>query len=156
MRRSLAVAVALGLIAVGCGGSEGDKLPREPVSGKVKIDGQPLQDGAISFLPTDGEGPAASSKIQKGDYAIQRANGPVPGPYRVLIYSPQPTGKKIDEEEERLPNDVYAETIPGRYNAKSQLKVDIKAGGDNSFDFELTGRMDPTKVNRGGVRRKGR
>jgi hypothetical protein len=154
MRRSLAVAwtvaVALGLMAVGCGGGGGDNLPREPVSGKIKIDGQPLQDGAISFIHNDGTGPAASTKIEKGDYLIVRANGPVPGPYRVVIYSPQPTGKKIAEE------DLYAETIPGRYNAKSQLKVDIKAGGDNNFDFELTGRMDPTKVNREGGRTQSR
>ncbi|WP_255487502.1 hypothetical protein [Paludisphaera rhizosphaerae] len=33
--------------------------------------------------------------------------------------------------------------VPGRYNVKSELKADVKAGGPNSFTFDLTSQPDP-------------
>jgi hypothetical protein len=126
-----------GFWAPGCGQSA-DHWPRQPVSGKVTVDGQPLDSGEIAFVP-GGDGPAAGGLIQNGKYAIGRGDGPVPGPHRVLITSAKPTGKKIkDEADPKVLYDERAETIPARYNAQSQLTAEVKPGGSNTFDFALT------------------
>jgi hypothetical protein len=136
---SWASALALALVAAGCG-QGGDALPREPVSGKVTLDGRPLDSGEITFVPTSGTGPAVGGKIQDGSYSIPRADGPIPGPHRVSIYSAKPTGKKIkDETDSNVLYDERAETIPERYNARSDLKAEIRAGERNRFDYELAG-----------------
>jgi hypothetical protein len=143
---AVAVAVAAAVAAVGCDRG-GDGLPRESVSGKVTLDGRPLDRGEITFVPTGGDGPPVGGEIQDGTYAIRRADGPVPGPHRVAIFSAKPTGKKIpDEADPSILYDERAETIPDRYNARSDLAAEVKAGGGNTFDFELTGRKDPAKV----------
>ena len=48
---------ASGPMMTGCSGS-GDELPREPVSGVVSIDGEPLANGTIQFA-ADGGGAVA-------------------------------------------------------------------------------------------------
>jgi hypothetical protein len=142
---SWAAAVAL---AAGCG-QAGDKWPRQPVSGTVMLDGRPLDQGQITFVPTGGDGPAVGGMIQDGAYAIQRADGPVPGSHRVAVYSAKPTGRKIkDETDPNVLYDEQAETIPDRYNAHSELKAEVKSGGGNTFIFELTGGKGVTKTKR--------
>jgi hypothetical protein len=136
----------LAVAVIGCGEGR-DNLPREPISGKVTVDGQPLDEGTISFVSADGKGPPAGGKIENGEYSIPRRDGPVPGDHRVYIFSPKPTGQKVkDNSEPNVLRDVRAETLPSRYNAKTELKADIKAGGSNTFDFQLTGKLDPTKA----------
>src|SRR5437868_13520177 len=68
-------AAALVPAAAGCG-QGGDNLPRQAVSGKVTIDGQPLDTGEITFVPTAGAGagPAAGGKVENGAYSISRAD----------------------------------------------------------------------------------
>jgi hypothetical protein len=149
MRFPLPVAwcTVLALAAAGCGPG-GDMRPREPVSGKVTLDGQPLDRGEITFVPTAGDGPPAGGKIENGIYTVARADGPVPGPHRVSIFSAKPTGKKIpDDSDPKILYDDQAETIPDRYNARTELTAEVKSGGENTFDFELIGRKDPTKAN---------
>ena len=50
---------AVGSTAAGCSQSS-DELPREPVSGTVTLDGQPLASGTIQFSP-DGATPPEPS-----------------------------------------------------------------------------------------------
>jgi hypothetical protein len=139
---TLGLGVMLGLAVLGCG-SGGDGLDRQPVSGQVTIDGQPLDEGEIAFAPTTGGGPSAGGKISGGSYSIPRADGPVPGPHRVSIYSAKPTGKKVkDETDPNVTYDERAETIPETYNARTTLNADIKAGS-NRFDYALEGRKNP-------------
>ena len=129
---------AAALAFSGCGGG-GDGLPREPVSGTVTLDGRPLVDGSITFVPTGAEGPPVGGLIHDGTYSIARLDGPVPGPHGVSIYSQQPTGKKFpDQADPSVMLDERRETISGRYNSRSQLTAEVKAGGDNTFNFDLT------------------
>ena len=48
----------------GCGGSASG------VSGSVAFEGQPVANGAISFLPEDGKGPVVGGPITAGRYRI--------------------------------------------------------------------------------------
>jgi hypothetical protein len=150
MRHSLPMtwAAALAISAAGCG-QGGDGLPRQAISGTVKIDGRPLDTGEITFAPNVGDGPAVGGKIANGAYSIRRADGPVPGPHNVAIFSAMPTGKKIkDDVDPKVTYDERVETIPERYNARTQLKAEVEMGGANRFDFALAGRKDPTRTKR--------
>jgi len=71
-------------IAVGCGRQTGPK--RISIQGKVEVMENPLMDGTITFLPTDGhQGPASNGVIENGEYQIPTAEGPTVGPHMVII-----------------------------------------------------------------------
>jgi hypothetical protein len=127
----------LALAAAGCGG--GDGIPREPVSGKVTLDGTPLETGLITFTPDDPSKPAVGTAIKNGRYSIGRAEGPAPGPHRVGISSTKPTGKKLKSVD--FPGtfvDEMRESVPAQYNVDSRLTAEVKPGGGNQFDFPLS------------------
>ena len=69
---------------VGCGHPAGDRVA---FSGSVSQGVRPVVQGTISFLPAEGHpgGPAANTRIESGRYRFTSADGPVPGPHRVLI-----------------------------------------------------------------------
>lgn len=70
----------LGMLAVslcaatGCGGGKGK------ISGKVTLDGQPLQAGRISFVPSKGTG--ATTEIKNGEYSVEQIP---PGEVKVTV-----------------------------------------------------------------------
>src|SRR4051812_41369402 len=82
----LACAMILSIPLVGCGAAASDGPPREAVSGKVTLDGQPLAQGVIQFLPASNkEGVSGGAVIEGGAYSIEAAKGLVAGQYRVTI-----------------------------------------------------------------------
>ena len=85
-----------------------------------------------------GDGPAATSAIASGSYAIPAADGPVPGPYLVEIHSIRPTGKAptkpVDPDYEA---EETVDLIPPKYHRDSQLTIEVKPGGPQTFDFPL-------------------
>src|SRR5690606_16668442 len=89
--RTILAATAAALAVAGCGG---DGIPRVPVAGRVTLDGQPLQQGQITFMPDEGENVAAGA-VTSGSFKIPRSEGPSPGPHRVMIWSKVPTGNQI-------------------------------------------------------------
>src|ERR1700759_1339838 len=72
----------------GCGGTSGPQM--YPISGEVTLDGVPLKEGAISFVPADGKGLAAGGKIVDGKYTAKS----VPGAKRVEIRAPKVVGQR--------------------------------------------------------------
>ena len=130
-------AAAVALAVAGCGG--GDGIPHEPVSGKVTLDGSPVDTGLITFTPEDISKPAAGTAIKNGSYSISRSEGPSSGPHKVGISSRKPTGKKLKSVD--FPGtfvEEMRESLPPQYNSDSRLGVDVKHGGENRFDFELS------------------
>jgi len=65
--------------------------PRIALSGHVKLDGQPLPHGSITFIPLDKPGaPSVTAYIMNtdtatADYKFSHNAGPVPGKYRVEV-----------------------------------------------------------------------
>jgi hypothetical protein len=129
-----------GVLAVplaGCRG--GDGLPRQEVSGKVSIDGQPLADGSIQFQP-DPTIPIAAvpggAVIAAGAYRITREEGLVPGSYKVMIFShgdAAEAGAAAPGAQAGPP----PEKIPARYNVSSTLSAVVSQEKPNVFDFAL-------------------
>lgn len=117
-------------VVCGCGG---DSQPT--VSGKVTLDGKPLENGAISFVPADGATATAGGIITNGEYTVE-----VPaGAKKVEITAAKVVGQRPAYEGN--PNspmiDITESIIPERYNTKSELTREVKAG-ENTLDFELT------------------
>jgi hypothetical protein len=145
--RSATMAMAIAMALAGCGGGASDGIPREPISGKVTLDGKALDTGLITFSPTEEGKPTAGTAVQDGSYRVSRSEGPSPGLHRVNIWSQKPTGKKKPNADE--PGtfiEETRETIPARYNHNSELKAEVKPGAANQFNFDLTSEAAGTKA----------
>ena len=124
------------LLLCGCGG-ESNRLP---VAGVVTMDGQPMPAGAISFEPTT-TGIGAGATIQNGAYEIPQSKGPTPGKYKVRINYTQPTGRTLPDPrggDGTMPE--MRESVPARYNSRSELMAELVSGGVSSLNFELKGK----------------
>ncbi|WP_435009193.1 hypothetical protein P12x_000443 [Tundrisphaera lichenicola] len=117
-----------------------DDLPRQSVSGSVTLDGKPLASGSITFDPV---GPgnanpvAGGAPISNGSYSLGAANGLTPGNYLVSIISGGDDAPSAAEAPGMPPRKAKKDPIPAKYNTKSTLKVEVKAGDSSSKDFEL-------------------
>ena len=139
--RRLFVAGMLTISAIaGCGHKEtGPK--RASVSGKVNLNGTPLPDGTIRFVPIDSNsGPKVSVAVVEGSFEATAENGPVVGNNRIEIESLD--GPAFDDEQtlaelQANPHRLHAIRIPPAYNTYSQLKTDIKSGEANVLHYDL-------------------
>lgn len=133
-RRILCAGLTL-LVVAGCGGPK-----RGAVNGKATLDGQPVEDGTISFVSTASPpGPSAWGKIAAGSYSIPAGEGPGVGPVKVEVRWSRKTGKKTPAVAPAPAGAMIEETIeavPPKYNVKSELKAEIKPGA-NKLNFEL-------------------
>lgn len=128
--------LAIGFSAVGCRDPNADV--RGAVRGRVTLDGVPLDQGQIIFMPTAGtRGPAAGGVITNGVYDTPTAKGAAIGTNTVQISSRQKTGRQIRAGNTGEQVDEWAEVIPTRYNTASTLQTEIKKGR-NEINFELT------------------
>jgi hypothetical protein len=84
----------------GCGGSSSG------ISGSVTYEGQPVENGNITFNPADGKGPQAGGTITDGQYKIDHVT---PGRKVVKIQS--------------VPKIVFAQDMEARKNAPKPTAV---------------------------------
>lgn len=124
----------------GCGESDG--LDRLHVKGTVTVNGAPLKNGRISFLPTEGtSGPATGTVIENGQFEIPLEQGPMQGKHRIEIMAVRPTGQKIREGSGSENPDAFVEEveqfIPPKYNLKSELTAELNEPNAQSVAFDL-------------------
>jgi hypothetical protein len=143
--RAIALAACLGFL-VGCG--EDNPLGRKAISGKVTLDGTPLDHGSVSFQPQQTPGAANTAAvntgavIEKGQYSIPADQGLLPGTYRVAISSPEQAAIDTTDPNEAMKQAATGaappkERVPEKYNAKSALTIEVKSDGPGTFDFDL-------------------
>jgi hypothetical protein len=127
MRQPIVLGLALCLLA-GCGGTGVNS-----VSGKVELDGQPLETGTIQFAAADGQAPSQAAMIDGGSYQteLQRTN------YQVQIFSPRPS-KVVGKIDPNVPGGepTVEERLPPRYNFQSELTLNV-TGPTTNADFKL-------------------
>lgn len=132
-RRCLSVTCLL--LAVGCGRGDGPELV--PVTGTVKLDGQPLPGATIHFIPQGKKGgrPAKAVTDDDGDFEMKYSaanKGVPPGRYEVRI-----TTLSVDENDNEIP-----EKLPDRYHVKAannpEMVKEVKADEKNEFEFDLS------------------
>ncbi len=131
------------VLAAGCS-SYGGRLE---VSGEVKLQGQPLSDASIQFLPLDGQDTTGGGPIENGAYKILAKDGLKPGNYLVRISSGD---KKTPHDEDAgnpggSTNIVSMDLIPADWNVQSKQQREVKAGVANKFDFDIPKVNKPKK-----------
>ena len=109
------------------------------VRGTVRLDGQLLPRGSITWIPIDGTpGPGGGGGInEKGEYTIKR--GLRPGKYRVEIRSTRTLDRTVPNP--TIPPELVDEevsVIPPEYNTKSGLIREVKPGAQ-VLNFDLKG-----------------
>jgi hypothetical protein len=127
------------LVVSGCDASS-DNLPREAVSGSVTLECQPLAKGTIQFAPiSDKLTTTATGGINDGKYSIPRGEGLVPGTYKVAISSLEVSSEmKLVHGAPGKIGPPAKNLISKQFNTNSKLTAEVKGGGTNTFDFELT------------------
>jgi len=127
------VCLGVAALATGCNREGLPKLA--PVSGIVTLDDQPVSDALVTFDGSKaGEPPSQARTDASGKYELfysRGHKGATIGEHVVHISSYSESG----EDDTRQ---VHKETIPSRYNVKSELKADVKRGA-NKLDFPLKG-----------------
>lgn len=125
----------------GCGPSDQPDLGE--VTGTITLDGKPLSGIDVVFQPVSGR-PARGKTDADGKYEltyIRQTKGTKIGSNRVEI-APSEDGEAEESagEEDGKPASKPSKSgkpkIPPKYNVRSELKADVKAG-KNTFDFKL-------------------
>ena len=128
----------------GCFGGGAEQPDVFPVSGTVRLDGQPIGGVSVAFVP-DGEvagGGGYAVTDEAGNFSMKSNDGRdgVPqGTYRVLFSKwTMPDGNPIPEGEMAM--DVGAENrLPEKYNdsASTQMAAEVQAGENAPLEFDL-------------------
>ncbi|MGQ0635639.1 MAG: hypothetical protein ACT4QC_13575 [Planctomycetaceae bacterium] len=134
------VSIALSLLA-GCGAADGPQ--RAPVAGSVWVDGAPLEEGIVRFIPQGASaGPAAVATIKAGRFELNGSSAPVVGTHRIEIEALNFQGFELDDEKafadragsgRKLPTSP----IPPPYNRDSKKTVTLPASGNQQLEFQI-------------------
>ena len=140
-RRLLIGSILATSLAFACIGCANNNAGRMEISGQVTLDGQPVEQGSISFIPTGGtRGPVAGGAIVAGKYHIMASQGPVVGKQRVEIRAGRKSGRQIRATDfgEEGQVDEMVESVPAKYNTASELMYQVESGRNLDVDFKLT------------------
>lgn len=143
------------LLVVGCGGSI-SKSPRVPVTGKILLEGAPVDGAVVAFSSEDGKATAVAMTDELGAFQLNvppGKQGVPPGKYRVTVRKStvanavkEPTSFAEMEREHQAgrtpePPPVPKLAVPARYGdpTSSQLAEEVTLSGKNNFVFDLKG-----------------
>jgi len=122
-------------LLTGCG-PQAPQVSRSIVSGKVAYAGKPVATGQIRFLAAGG--PPSQGQITGGTYRIDYKGGVPVGECRVEIDAYEETGAEIAIGAGGRTAKETVQVLPAKYNAQSELKVQISASPENTHDFDLS------------------
>ena len=121
------------LACLGCGPG-GPAI--ESVEGTVTLDGKPLPNASVVFVPENGR-PAGATTDSQGHYVLtftEGRQGAMLGKHKVRISTASDPSETPDGE----PIPGTPETIPMKYNAQTELEFTVEAGKKNTADFDLS------------------
>jgi len=147
------------LFLPGCG----NRIPVTPVTGTVTLNGEPVENAMVTFIPDASSGTVATATTDKeGRYVLKTyigdktAFGAFPGGYKVTVVKRVQTDfpdldlkNLTPEEEEALSNQVsaalrgrapkYEYLVPKKYGSQqtSELSAEVPTKGKIVRDFEL-------------------
>jgi hypothetical protein len=135
--------ISLLFLLVFCGCSQDGMVS---VSGTVTLDGKPLTDGVIMFLPTGTEGNTASTTITNGKYSVRVS--PATMLVRIIaerLYTEDEikelrANPMFNNDPMFNPNNMKKQYLPEIYNERTAIKEDIKENTKNlNFDLKSDG-----------------
>ncbi len=130
--RNCSVFVVVFIVLTGCNSSD-----LALVKGKVTLNGKPVPNGTVNFIP-DNPGPSATGELKPdGTYALttnKLDDGAKPGTYKVVIVAMEDQSGKLPEEKSPLP----AAIVPLKYTslATTELTATVEKK-ENTIDLEL-------------------
>lgn len=151
-------AVAVGAVAVmaltasGCGKPADNRPKRVPFSGKVTLDGAPVEGATVVLAPESGQGNAASGMTNAEGVVVfttfESRDGVVPGKYLVTVAKTAfPEGRPLTADDPNYDPSTAVlavtkgakELLPAKYKATktSGLTVDVKDGENAPAAFDL-------------------
>jgi hypothetical protein len=127
----------MSILAGGCGPA--NPLGRKAVSGKITLNGAPLENGNISFSPKSDKGVSSGAVIVGGAYSIETEKGLPEGEYVVRIFAATPDTRAPDPNLPPGPrtSPPGIDLIPPEYNARSDKVARVTAEGPNEFNFDI-------------------
>ncbi|TWT58593.1 hypothetical protein KOR42_19750 [Thalassoglobus neptunius] len=134
MRNLISLCGIVAISAMGCGPSGPDI---EGVHGKVTMNGQPLRNASIVFMPVESGRPAGARTDEEGMYVLNFSGGrqgAQAGEYKVRIS----TASDPMAQEDGSTTPGSPETVPLKYGAQTTLTATVVEGGDNEFNFDIT------------------
>ena len=137
MKSFVQILLTISVLAfIGCG--SGVQQNRQKIEGSVSVNGVPLAQGVIEFMPLSGyaDKTFSGAPIKDGHYSIIPKKGLAPGEYLVRISGQEETGK-MEEHEGMDPTPVMRDIVPPKYNRDSTLTVTVEEKKANRFDFDL-------------------
>jgi hypothetical protein len=149
--RTVPALVVLALVLTGCADPYAG---RKTVTGTITIVGQPLNDAdsMIIFEPLDGQKTSGGCKVVDGQYKLDGMDGLLPGKYLVRITSAIGGVPANDSEETAAgpgsgggTNILSRDRVPAEWNVNSTKEVEVKAEGENKFDFAIPTQVEPKK-----------
>ncbi|WP_406698259.1 carboxypeptidase-like regulatory domain-containing protein [Singulisphaera sp. Ch08] len=145
MIRWAAPLALLGMI--GCNSDPDSAIKLVPVKGTVTLDGKPMANAMISFIPEVANNPSTAggdTTGPDGNYLAQYRNrtGLAPGKYKVTIVPGLSEGSEGSIPEE-LRNDPFMAAEGARVAAASRASVKKKVEIKGEFDAEVTGTDSP-------------
>jgi len=132
MQRTLVQATAsvvlILMLVAGC--SRG--RPIGDVQGRVTLNGQPLKEGAVRFVPVKGDTQATGGIVRDGSFKVQ-----VPVTKQRVEFSANVVDKEKTPPNANGDQIVMKILVPERYNTHSELTLDV-VSGLNEPVYELT------------------
>lgn len=127
------IAVVLLMSSAGCG-------PGGPaiayVKGRVTLDGKPLANATVVFIPEGGR-PAGARTDADGNYVLnftEGRKGAIPGPNAIRIT----TQREAEQDENgKVVTPAAPEIIPAKFNTASTLTFTVEPGKTNVANFDL-------------------
>jgi hypothetical protein len=112
------------------------------VSGRVTMDGQPLANASVIFIPENGR-PAGARTDADGNYVLnfdESRRGAIPGKNSVRIT----TLREAEQDENgKTVTPAQNEKVPPQFNTNSQLSFEVVPRKRNVANFELTSKGVP-------------
>lgn len=149
--RLLALFLTSGLLS-GCGDGRPSLVP---VSGKVTLNGAPIDGALIGFEPDGIEGysrPSISTTDSSGNFVVgtyDKADGMPAGKYKVTVFKKEVVGKLPENfnSEDTAANVQpvrYQWTVPRKYatSTDSGLTVEVTSAGMNPAEIALSGEAE--------------
>lgn len=148
MAQNIFPVLLLTLALAGCAAGSEKAFSRAAVRGEVTLNGEPLTEGVVRFIPLEGTpGPKTSALVADGEFTLTDAFGPPIGTHRIEI---EATDRGVAPDDEaaitqlkttRRRPDIPVVRIPAVYNVHSRLQAEVTAEGPNEFRFELISRQ---------------
>lgn len=129
--RIMSAVLVVGLcLSAGCSGQPAKTTLT--VSGKATFAGEPIKEGDILFIATDGAAATDAGKIADGSYVAEVS----PGAKKVQIVARRPVPGKFDTSNPGQEVPILEQYIPPGFNEQTTLTADV-SDAKTTFDFEL-------------------